>query len=131
MTYKEEKMSYLGINEFVIGAIHDREVWFCVEPQVALELNSQFSPELADAQRFDDLDVLRGELETLPVTVAYKILEIQRCPKCKREFVEPPAISRVDNETEICPDCGVREAVEAFCRNCEENNLTKALKEEK
>ena len=35
------------------------------------------------------------------------------CPKCGREYSAPPAISRVDNETEICPVCGIAEALEA------------------
>ena len=33
------------------------------------------------------------------------------CPVCGREYNEVPAISRVDNTTLICPDCGVREAL--------------------
>ena len=33
------------------------------------------------------------------------------CSKCGREYNCPPAISRVDNKTEICPVCGVAEAV--------------------
>ena len=32
------------------------------------------------------------------------------CPKCGREYNCPPAISREDNETEICPVCGIVEA---------------------
>lgn len=35
------------------------------------------------------------------------------CPKCKQEYFGCPAVSRVDNKTEICPECGVREALEA------------------
>lgn len=38
----------------------------------------------------------------------------RKCPKCGREYDEYPAISRVDNETEICPDCGMREALEGI-----------------
>ena len=38
------------------------------------------------------------------------------CPKCGNEYTEHPAISRVDNETEICPDCGMVEALEAYER---------------
>ena len=33
------------------------------------------------------------------------------CPKCGREYNCPPAISRDDNETEICPVCGVVESL--------------------
>ena len=43
-----------------------------------------------------------------------KLIEIQHRSKCKKEFTEYPALSRVDNETEICPECGAREAVEVY-----------------
>ena len=33
------------------------------------------------------------------------------CPVCGMEYHEAPALSRVDNTTLICPDCGVREAL--------------------
>lgn len=36
------------------------------------------------------------------------------CPICGRMYHEHPAISRKDNQTEICPDCGVREALEDY-----------------
>ena len=32
------------------------------------------------------------------------------CPKCGMEYSDYPAISRTDNKTLICPDCGIREA---------------------
>lgn len=35
------------------------------------------------------------------------------CPKCHKYYTGYPAISRVDNETEICPQCGQLEALEA------------------
>lgn len=35
------------------------------------------------------------------------------CPICGKKYDEYPAISRKDNETEICPDCGTIEALEA------------------
>ena len=36
------------------------------------------------------------------------------CPHCGQTYHEPPALSRKDNETLICPDCGVREALESI-----------------
>lgn len=34
------------------------------------------------------------------------------CPVCGKEYDAYPAISRRDNVTEICPDCGRMEAIE-------------------
>lgn len=57
--------------------------------------------------RFNDkvptnLNIEKGGTETM-----------RTCPKCGREYQEHPAISRADNVTEICPDCGTLEALEA------------------
>ncbi|WP_019002544.1 hypothetical protein [Succinimonas amylolytica] len=35
------------------------------------------------------------------------------CPLCGRTYTEVPALSRKDNTTPICPDCGTLEALEA------------------
>ena len=35
------------------------------------------------------------------------------CPICGSEYSAPPALSRADNKTPICPDCGTREALQA------------------
>ena len=36
------------------------------------------------------------------------------CPVCGQEYTEAPALSRTDNETLICPDCGTRQALESI-----------------
>lgn len=36
------------------------------------------------------------------------------CPKCRKEYDDYPAISRRDGKTEICPICGMNEALEDF-----------------
>ena len=36
---------------------------------------------------------------------------VRICPMCGKSYREHPALSRLDNTTEICPDCGVREAL--------------------
>ena len=41
-------------------------------------------------------------------------VKIRTCPLCGKTYEDYPAISRKDNETEICPECGIREALEAW-----------------
>jgi hypothetical protein len=36
------------------------------------------------------------------------------CPRCGKAYHEPPALSREDNETLICPDCGTRQALRSI-----------------
>lgn len=36
------------------------------------------------------------------------------CPKCGQVYTGHPALSRYDNDTLICPDCGTREALESL-----------------
>ena len=36
------------------------------------------------------------------------------CPKCGKEYRGYPALSRRDNKTEICPDCGQKEALDDY-----------------
>ena len=44
------------------------------------------------------------------------------CPKCGQIFTERPAVSRVDNVTLICPDCGTRKALASLGVEPEEQN---------
>ena len=46
-----------------------------------------------------------------------------KCPRCKTNELDPietrNALSRKDNKTYICSQCGVEEALEAFLRHKE------------
>ena len=42
------------------------------------------------------------------------VREVRICPLCGKTYGEPPALSRTDNETLICPDCGTRQALESI-----------------
>lgn len=44
----------------------------------------------------------------------FKIYNI--CPSCNKEYNTPPAISRRDNKTYICSNCGTREALFDFIK---------------
>ena len=42
------------------------------------------------------------------------ITRIKICPRCGKPYHDVPSLSRMDNETLICPDCGTREALESI-----------------
>ena len=73
-------MSYIGILEYVIGVIRDKDIWYYVGDKDSngkrLRSDERYSSFLVDAKRYDDEDVLREELKSLPKTLTYKILEI-------------------------------------------------------
>lgn len=46
--------------------------------------------------------------------------ELRVCPLCGQTYTEPPALSRMDNETLICPDCGTRQALDCLGADEEE-----------
>jgi len=36
------------------------------------------------------------------------------CQKCGKEYTEFPALSRIDNQTELCSKCAEKEAMDEF-----------------
>lgn len=42
------------------------------------------------------------------------------CPLCGNMYTGHPAISRMDNETPICSDCGTRQALQSIGVGAEE-----------
>ena len=44
------------------------------------------------------------------------------CPNCGNYYNGYPALSRKDNKTERCPDCGTKEALEEFYKYQKQNN---------
>ena len=52
-----------------------------------------------------------------------QIFEKRTCPKCGCTYTERPALSRNDNNTLICPDCGTREALETMGISIEEQGV--------
>lgn len=42
------------------------------------------------------------------------------CPNCGQAYTARPALSRKDNKTLICPDCGIKEALSGLGISLEE-----------
>lgn len=81
----------------------------------------EFSKNIEEANRFPNIEtatrkykkINNNDLEILPV-----------CPFCQKAYYDPPAISRIDNKTKICPNCGIHEAIFNFIINEQKNYLS-------
>jgi len=69
------------------------------------------STTVDEAKRYDNPEDAQIDLEKLARNV-FKIYPI--CPVCDKEYDGRPALSRKDNKTLICPNCGVGEAFMDF-----------------
>ena len=50
------------------------------------------------------------------------------CPRCGKVYTNRPAISRVDDKTPICPDCGTREVLESIgIDTAEQDKILRAI----
>lgn len=50
------------------------------------------------------------------------------CPRCGKEYTGRPALSRADNQTPLCTDCGTREALESIgVGTAEQDKILKAI----
>ena len=55
-----------------------------------------------------------------------RVIKIGQCPKCEELFdAEFPALSRRDNETKICSQCGEAEAFADWTNFINKNNFIK------
>lgn len=66
----------------------------------------------------DTMDMTIEELEYFGIKLTEEELEMYEwehtCPKCGKRYSEHAALSRRDNKTYICPDCGLEEAMEDY-----------------
>lgn len=72
------------------------------------------STSVDEAQKFDAPEEAEKMFELLPNT-SFKIFPV--CPLCGKDYDGHPAISRKDNKSEICSNCGVGEAFMDFIDN--------------
>ncbi len=69
-------------------------------------------------QGVDDAGQILMRWDTgLGLNVIWGVDRIRKvCPKCGKGYDGYPAMSRI-NGSDICPECGMREALEAFARD--------------
>lgn len=79
-------MRNIGTYEYVIGVIHNKDIWYYVgetDPDgKKLAPSEKYSSFLSDAKRYDDEIILLDDLPLIADSLTKKVLEIQECPKC-------------------------------------------------
>ena len=55
--------------------------------------------------------------------------KIRICPLCGSSYTGHPALSRIDSETLICPDCGTRQALDSIgvSREAEQEEILRII----
>lgn len=66
--------------------------------------------------------IKKGEPIKLEILVSENSGKTNICPICNKEIGQYPAISRKDNKTEICSNCGTLEALAAFKESLKDDN---------
>ena len=69
--------------------------------------------DINSATKFNTIKEAEKKLKFINPNV-FKIYPV--CPKCHNDYTGHPAISRLDNKTEICSDCGTLEALNDFLK---------------
>ena len=55
-----------------------------------------------------------GDTYVNDILIEAHAYQVRECPTCKDWYKDYPALSRRDNKTEICPQCGTDEAMEDY-----------------
>ena len=63
------------------------------------------------ATKYSNLDIAISHCKNLRCQL-FKVYPV--CPICNMDYSKHHAISRIDNSTEICPECGMKEALIQF-----------------
>lgn len=107
------------------GCINNQNVYFVsIENQTLWGSEwdvRKMSATIDGATKYDNLDIAIATCKDLGHR-NFKVYPI--CPICNEIYDGYPAISRKDNKTKICPNCGVGEAFLDFCDNYKKNKAT-------
>lgn len=60
----------------------------------------------------EKIEIINAEAKMALLAAGLKKAGIRICPNCGKSYSDAPALSRKDNKTEICPDCGMLEAID-------------------
>lgn len=98
---KQDCEYYLGY-----GRKNPRHLW-AIDEKEHIEIMKTLYNSFSDDKKPEWISM--QDIERYEMKMVHKT-----CPKCGKEYTGRPALSREDNETEICPECGIMEALSAM-----------------
>lgn len=101
---------------YVIKGLYNNRIVYYVSTELNTSFNlplRTFAYNTKDATIYNNLDISISDCKDLR-DHSFQVYPV--CPMCDTEYPEPPAISRFDNSTEICPACGIKEALINFIK---------------
>lgn len=101
---------------YVIKGLYNNKIVYYVSTELKTSFNlplRTFAYNINDATIYNNLDIAISDCKDL-IDHSFKVYPV--CPVCHIEYSELPAISRFDNSTEICPTCGMKEALISFIK---------------
>ena len=101
---------------YVIKGLYNTKIVYYVSTELKTSFNlplRTFAYNIKYATIYNDLDIAISDCKALRDN-NFNVYPV--CPMCDIEYSEPPAISRFDNSTEICPTCGMKEALITFIK---------------
>lgn len=115
--YKSEME--LDIKDLRPGRVHRRNCYiYIMHEDRQIRVPSYMYIDIA-LQDTEPSDLMRRYFSKLSKTVGgfamkNNVAQLSICPRCGRLYYGTPALSRGDNQTFVCPDCGTREALESI-----------------
>lgn len=116
-----------GIIEFSMVALIEGNAatWAYEELNKQAKFTESIDNGMQDLEAISVLDEDKDVEDDVP----YDNTTSKKCPICGKTYTDFPALSRRDNKTYICPDCGVDEAMEDYFKAMsKQENLTEDLK---
>ena len=106
---------------FVIKGLYNGSICYYVHSKKDEELGfivRTFTASIETATKYSSEDLAYKDCDELDEKF-FGVFPV--CPICGRAYSGYPAISRKDNETKICSDCGMLEALVDFDRHRHKN----------
>ena len=100
---------------FAITIKHEGEDWWLAKmtPAKAPLKHTVYSWSSLPEDALTNFDTF-AQAEDIATKCGGKAVTREACPRCHGLMSKHPALSRKDNQTQICQRCGIREALEDF-----------------